>query len=315
MKSHRVFVTGGHGFIGSAVVELLHQNGAQVLAPYHPSGLRRHLPAKSFELDLTDLNKASEAMRGVDTVIHLAAKSGGIRMQQVEHADVFTSNQRLTAVVLQSAASADVDRLFMASSAVVYRGGSSDVLHETSPLLVPSDRPSGYAWSKICDEVLGRWYGGSDRLDVVVGRFTSVYGPDDIGNPATVIDDLVARAIAAKGKKLTVWGEGTAVRSFIHRTDAAKAVLTIIASGESNCTYNIDTTEPVTIAELATTVRDLVDPIIEIEFDHSQPTGSAFRVLDSSRLRNLGFEPSHPLRSGLEEFVDHATNKPRLLNA
>ena len=304
-EGHTVFATGGHGFIGRRVVAALVAAGARVICPYRSDGEAvRDLPGEPIELDLVDAAATAGAVAGCDTVVHLAARAGGITFQEASQAELFLSNQAVTASVLAAAAAAGVRRVFLASSAVVYAPQPGPVpIGEDDPLVGPGDDPSGYAWSKVCDEVLGGWH--RDDLEVVAGRFTNVYGPHDPGaGGGTVIHDLAARAVeAAPDGEFTVWGDGSAVRSFVYVDDAAAAVIRITASGAPGTAYNVDSGRAVTIAGVAGVVAAAAGPGVSLRFDPSRPSGEPFRVLDIARLRGLGWEPQVDLEEGVARVV------------
>jgi GDP-L-fucose synthase len=305
----RVVVTGGQGFIGQHVVRLLHQRGAELVVPYRPDGSpSRTLPARQVALDLLDARGLEALLEEGDLLVHLAAQSGGIQFQETFAADVYADNQRITRNVLDAAGRAGARRVFLASSAVVYRDSTSGALPETAPMVAPfQDRISAYAWSKVGDEVLASWFAGLGAFEVVVGRFTSVYGPGGSFDPAhsTVVHSLVRKAVeAAPDRPLEVWGSGRAVRSFLHVEDAARAVITVLEHGSSSEAYNVDSSEPVTIGDLAMLVRDTVDPRLELVFDSSRPEGAPHRVLDTGKLRALGFAPAVPLAIGIKATAE-----------
>jgi len=305
----RVVVTGGQGFIGRGVVRLLVEAGAEVVVPYRPDGgVLADLPAEQAPVDLRDASKVDEVLRGAELLVHLAAQSGGIQFQESFEADVFYDNQRVSRNVLEAARRAGVRRVFLASSAVIYGGDASGLLGESAAIVTPfRDRVSGYAWSKVTDEVLAAWFAAIDAFEVVIGRFTSIYGPGGSFDPArsTVVHSLVRKAIeAGPGGQLEVWGSGRAVRSFLYIDDAARATLDILAHGATAEAYNVDSSEAVSIADLAQTVRDAVDPGLNLHFDASRPEGAAHRVLDTAKLRALGFAPAVGLDSGVKATVD-----------
>lgn len=304
----RVVVTGGQGFIGRHIVRLLADRGADLVVPYRPrDGQREGLPAQQVPLDLIDTGRLKNLLRDGDLVIHLAAQSGGIQFQQGGAADVYSGNQRITRSVLEAARRAGVRRLFLASSAVIYRGSDDGrLLPEDAETLAPfRDEVSEYGWSKLSDEVLASWFGQAGAFEVVVGRFTSIYGPGGSFDPrrAAVVHSLVRRAVEAGGA-LEVWGSGAAIRSFLHVEDAAAAVVDVLLRGASGQAYNVDSSEPVSIRELATLVRDAVDPGLELTFDATRPEGVAHRVLDTAKLRGLGFAPHVPLPIGVKATVE-----------
>jgi nucleoside-diphosphate-sugar epimerase len=295
----RVLVTGAHGFIGGAVVRQLVKAGARVHCPYRPGGTgpAAQVPGEHLALDLLDDGALVQALSGVDLVVHLAARSGGIEFQQRAHAEVFAENHALTSAVLTAAVRAGVRRVFLASSAAVYRG--DEPLDEAAPVVSPgASLVSGYAWSKLTDEALGGWYAQDRGLEVVTGRFGNIYGPG--GPSSTVVHALVQRALATPpGGRLVVWGDGTATRSFLFVDDAARAVLTVLTRGTSGEVYNIDSSQATTVRELAELVRDAVARRLTLEFDVSKPRGLARRIPETAKLVALGFVPFVKLNEGI----------------
>lgn len=308
LTSMKVIVTGANGLIGRRVVRKLSEYGATPVCLVGPStATRPDLPGEYVTRDLLSEPDLASVMEGADYVVHLAARSGGTEFQSAAHTDIFRDNCHMTQAVLDAALRSGAKRLFLASSAVVYRPHRAGPISERTPVLrADEDSISGYAWSKITDELLGHWASEGSRLGVVIGRFTNVYGPEGALNqePTTVVHALTRRAFqAAAGGQLTVWGDGTAVRSFVHADDAATSVITVLAHGSSGGAYNIDSGEPVTIADLATIVRNQVDPALEIRFDPSRGGGPYHRVLDISRLLGLGFGPEYSLHKGISDLV------------
>lgn len=275
-----VVVTGATGFIGTAVVRHLAARGAEV----------RTLPG----VDLRAPGALDGRVPGGADVVHLAARAGGIGFQEADHAAVFRENTAITRAVLAAAAGAGARRVFLASSAVVYAAGAPAEIPETGPLVRPADA-TGYAWSKLTDEAAAAWTTG---CEVVVGRFANVYGP---GGPAsTVVHGLIRRAVEERATgRLVVWGDGSAVRSFLHVDDAARAVLAVLERGAAGGVYNLDASEPVAVRDLAALVRDAVDPGLRLDFDATRPSGPARRVLDTTRLRALGWRPQVDLPTGI----------------
>ena len=137
----------------------------------------------------------------------------------------------ITDNLLAASAEADVQRVFLASSLVTYLARHR-ALDRISRPTRPRDRPDPYAWSKISDEVVASWH---QELDTVVGRFGNVYGPGAPFEPerSTVVHALIDRAARlGDNEDLVVWGDGSAVRSFVFVEDAAEAVLIALTKGE-----------------------------------------------------------------------------------
>lgn len=300
------FVTGARGFIGRRVVAELARLGGDVTAASHSADAKHDLPARVVEVDLSDVAAAAAAMRGCELVIHLAARSGGVQLQQEANRDLFAANQALTAAVLEASRRCRVRRVCLASSAVIYRQRLESPIRESDAVVSIEDQPSGYAWSKVSDEVVGGWHRQAGDFEVVAGRFANVYGPQASTDPArsTVIHSLVHKALAAQpGGEVEVWGDGSAVRSFVYVDDAAAALVRVATAGASGEAYNIDSGEAVTIRELAELIRGEVDPTLRLAFDPAMPTGARYRVLDVSKLRELGWEPQVDLATGIGRTV------------
>ncbi len=304
----KVLVTGAHGFVGRHVVRTLAAASLDVVAVAHPAEtVDALLPARTVVMDISSRDDLIQVLDGVEMVVHLAARAGGIQFQESGAWDVFSGNRTMTDNVLESAAAAGVRRVYLASSAVVYRSGLVRPLAETDPVLQPWEGPSPYAWSKVTDEVVGGWWQESGRLEVVVGRFSNVYGP---GAPfdsdrSTVIHALIRRAAETPaGEPLLVWGDGGAIRSFVYVEDVAGAVAKILFDGDGGSVYNVDNGLEVSVKTLATTVRDAVDSSLVLRFDASKPTGLPYRVADPARLRSLGFQASTPLELGIARTID-----------
>ncbi|HEX2029476.1 MAG TPA: NAD-dependent epimerase/dehydratase family protein [Nitriliruptorales bacterium] len=308
LEGRRVLITGGTGFIGHHVSRLLTRSGAAVTVLHSPGGeLPDDADGRIIEARLGEDDVVYSACEGMHAVVHLAARSGGIQLQHTDHAELFAENLRITRQVLQATRRAAVPRVYLASSAVVYGTAAATPLREDAPKVDPGTAAAtGYAWSKLTDEALGRWMSSNEHA-VVIGRLANVYGPGAMFDPerSTVVHALVRKAVdQAPGGTLLVWGSGHAVRSFIFVEDAARAVVAILTRGEPGRVYNIDTSEAVSIRQLAETVREVVDPSLRLVFDADRPSGPPFRVLDVTALRGLGFEVRTSLREGLAHTVD-----------
>ncbi len=300
----RIVVTGGNGFIGRHLIPELERAGAAPVVISHPDSGSGTDTQNTIVTDLADNQAAIEATRGADAIVHLAARAGGIQFQQEKASDVFSTNRALTESVLNAADHHGVERVFLASSMVIYRP-TTRPLSEDDPTLSLDDRPDPYAWSKITDEVDAVWRNG--RSEIVVGRFANVYGPKASLDTtrATVVHSLIQKALSSTASHaIDVWGDGSAVRSFIYVKDAARAIVTVLTRGKPGEAYNIDSGRAVTIRELAEVIRDTVNPELEIVFDPSKPAGISHRVGTAQKIQDLGFNSAVSLREGVEETVD-----------
>ena len=280
------------------------RSDADPTAVIHPRAKPRSaVPGESVPLDLEDSEAVKAAFSGVDRVIHLAARAGGIQFQESAAGDIFATNRRMTDNVLAAAGEHNVGRTFLTSSLVAYKP-ANEPLTEAHPLVGPADEPSPYAWSKITDEVVAHWH--SD-VEIVVGRLGNVYGPGaPFGTPGTtVVHALIDRAARlSDGDDLVVWGDGKATRSFVYVEDAAKAIMIALSNGADGTAYNIDSGLAVTVSELAETVRNQVNPTLNLVFDDSKPVGLPYRVGSIASLSSLGYSPAVGLEAGIAATVD-----------
>ena len=300
MTLGRTAVVGGTGFIGRHVVSTLLDDGVDVFVIAHQDD-----PGAAVEVrttDATDRDAVIAAMSGADTVIHLAARAGGIQMQSGQ--EVYAANRTITDNVLTACETVGVQRIFFASSQVVYRPKPTP-LSEDDPVVSVTDDPSPYAWSKAVDEVVVRWWADAHDVEMTIGRFGNIYGE---GAPyeasrSTVIHALTKRIVDAEASgEVDVWGDGSATRSFLYVTDAARAVVDVVAMGSG--VYNIDSGQPVTIRTVAETIAEHVSHEITLRFDASKPAGAPYRVGDVSRLAGLVWSAAVDLGDGIDRTID-----------
>ncbi|MCZ7533569.1 MAG: NAD-dependent epimerase/dehydratase family protein [Acidimicrobiia bacterium] len=302
MNHTQTAVIGGGGFIGRHVVSALTDAGHTPMVVS-----QEHTPFDGVEVrvaDVTDTAATTEALEGCTSVIHLAARAGGIQMQDTS--GLYRSNRAVTDSVLDACATLGIADVFIASSQVVYRNAEAP-LDETAPIVSSTDDPTQYAWSKASDEVIAKWWGSTHGRRVVIGRFGNIYGA---GAPydetrSTVVHALVRRFCeAGPGSGVDVWGDGSAVRSFLYVADAAAGVVAVLDRGVPGGVYNIDSGVPHTIADLARIINRAVGNDLELVFDSTKPSGVPYRVGSIDRLTALGFEPSVSLSDGIDATVD-----------
>jgi len=301
MNLGRTAVVGGGGFIGRHVVSAVAAGGG---TPVVVSEGDVSIPDTEVRLaDASDPGEITRALAGCTSVIHLAARAGGIQMQDAS--GLFESNRLVTDNVLEACSSQGINQVFLASSQVVYRS-SDEALTETPPIVSSVDDPTQYAWSKATDEVVGGWWSQKGDRRLVMGRFGNVYGP---GAPydesrSTVIHALIRRfSEAEEGSTVEVWGDGSAVRSFVYVRDAAAAVVAVLRNGESGGVYNIDSGTPVSIRALAEEISNSVGVDLNLVFDPDKPAGVPYRVGSIERLLALGFTHSTTLTEGLASTI------------
>jgi UDP-glucose 4-epimerase len=319
----RVLVTGGAGFIGSHLCELLLERGAHVVAVDDLStgrlanlrALREH-PRFAFERADLATAELEPLVARAERIFHLGAVVG-VRRVLADPRLTWHVNVEGTRALFAAAAAAGVPCLF-ASSSEVY-GARTDVPFRESDALLQgtsSDPRWVYARSKVRGEELARGLLGGASVPALVARLFNVVGPRQSGAYGMVLPTFVAQALA--GRPITVFGNGAQTRAFLHVRDAVEA-LAALAERSVGCeVVNVGGEREVSIAELAELVRDATGSRSEIRrVDPAQAYGRPVdelprRLPDLARLRErLGFAPRHSLDDAIRGAIrglanDHA---------
>jgi UDP-glucose 4-epimerase len=306
-------VTGGAGFIGSHLVESLLADGRRVVVlddlstgdVANLARVRGHPGLRLVPDSITNEGRLAELLDEADEVYHLAAVVG-VRLVLEEPERTVATNIGPTEVLLRRL-SARPRPLFFASTSEVYGKNPKVPLAEDDDLVLgPTTRSRWvYACSKALDEYLALAHHQRSGLPVVVGRFSNVVGPRQVGRYGMVLPRFVDQALT--GGPLVVHDDGRQVRCFAHVADAVEGARRLIACPAAfGRVFNLGSDVPVTIRELAETVARLVDPSLAIEHvAYERAFGAGFedircRVPDLTRVREaVGYRPRH----GLEDIV------------
>jgi UDP-glucose 4-epimerase len=294
-----VLVTGGAGFIGSRLVEaLVEDNNVRVLDDLS-TGRREfvHTDAELIVGDVCDEGVVRKAMAGVDVVFHQAAVVSVDRSVEAP-TETHAVNIDGTLAVLE-AARAEKVRVVVASSAAIYGDPVSvpiDESHPTEPL-------SPYGLEKLAVDQYARLYHDLYGLETVALRYFNAYGPRQTGGDyAGVIS--VFREQARNGGPLTVHGDGTQTRDFVHVSDIVRASQLAATTEVTGEAFNIGTGHSHSVLELAEIVRDLVDGAIPVEHVKAREGDIQQSRADISKAREtLDYQPRWNLREGLEELL------------
>lgn len=305
LAGRRVAVAGASGLLGSHLVEQLAARGALLRVSRHRSPLA--MTDESWEVVAGDLREPAAAaalVAGVERLYICTGVVGGAGM--IGHSVQQVTQTLTTAVqLLEAAALAGVPKVGLVSSATVYPLASHPLREEDAFSGEPFDGYFGAAWTNRALEKVAEYLVRSGALRVAIIRPSSIYGPRDrFGPGAHVIPGLIMRALAGEDP-FTIWGDGTAIRDFVHVTDVARALIDATEQATDAQPLNIGSGEPVSIAELVSTVLDAVGHTPRQRlFDLSQPTTIPVRRLciDQAR-RTLGFSPRIGLAEGLLDTV------------
>lgn len=295
-KNSRIYVAGHRGLVGSAIWRHLQSEGYTDL-----------VGASSSELDLRDRGSVFEFMRAKrpDVVIDAAAKVGGIHANNTFPANFLSDNLQIQVNVMDAANDIDVDRLLFLGSSCIYPKFAEQPIKESS-LLTGELEPTNdaYAIAKIAGimqvQASRKQYGRR----WISAMPTNLYGPGDNFHPENshVLPALMRRIHEAKlqgDPEVVIWGSGTPRREFLYVDDLAKASLFLLENYDSPDTINVGVGEDLSIRDLALMVAETVGYEGELVQDASKPDGTPRKLLDVSRLNDLGWTATTALDEGV----------------
>ena len=301
-NSKKVLVTGGTGMIGQALCRLLLDVGANVTVASLDEPERAPEGTVFRKIDLRSFENCQEAVSDQEIVFHLAGVKGSPKMTAERPASFFVPTLQFSLNMMEAARRSGVSHYLFTSSVGVYQPAEifkEDDVWSTFPS--PNDRFAG--WAKRMCELQAQAYQieyGWENISIV--RPANVYGPFDNFDPANamVIPSLIHRALHEDGP-MTVWGDGSAVRDFIHAGDVAAGMMQCMEQG-INQPINLGSGGGVTIKEVAETVADLTGK--EIIWDTDKPSGDKLRIMDTSRAEKYGIKSQISLEAGISETLN-----------
>ena len=295
LKGKTVFVAGHRGMVGSALARRLAQEDVQLLT------------AGRGELDLRDQAAvfAWFAAKSPQVVFLAAAKVGGIVANNTLRAEFLYDNLAIAANVIHAAYVNRAEKLMFLGSSCIYPKLAPQPLREDAILtgpLEPTNEP--YAIAKIAGIKMAEAYRSQYGCDFINVMPTNLYGPGDNYHPeySHVVAALIRRfheAKLARAPDVVVWGTGTPRREFLYVDDMADACVHLMKTYSSADMVNIGIGEDITIAQFARLVARAVGYAGTISFDTSRPDGTPQKLLDVSRLANLGWRARISLEEGI----------------
>lgn len=293
----KIYVAGHRGLVGSAIVRRLEKMGATQI-----------ITRTSTELDLRNQLAVEEffAAERPEYVFVAAAKVGGIHANNIYRADFLFENLQIQNNVIWSAFKHNASKLIFLGSSCIYPKFAEQPIKENSLLtgtLEPTNEP--YAIAKIAGlklcETLRDQYG----FNAISAMPTNLYGPYDNFNlqNSHVLPAMMRKFHEAKihnQPTVTLWGNGTPMREFLHADDAASGIIFLMQYYEGREHVNVGTGLDETIRELAEQIRTVVGYDGEIVWDTTKPNGTPRKVMDVSRIHGLGWHHSISLSKGIE---------------
>jgi GDP-L-fucose synthase len=296
----KIYIAGHRGMVGSAIVRALEIQGFKNL-----------VYRTSKELDLTDQKQVQAFFENEkpEYVFLAAAKVGGIVANNTYRADFIYQNLMIQNNVIHAAYENEITKLMFLGSSCIYPKNAPQPLKEEfllSGLLEPTNEP--YAIAKIAGIKMCEAYRDQYGCNFISVMPTNLYGPNDNYdlNNSHVLPALLRKFIEAKNngdQSVTIWGSGTPLREFLHVDDLADACLFLMRNYNEKEFLNVGVGHDISIIDLAKMVKEIVGFEGEIILDKSKPDGTPRKLMDVSRLRELGWVASIQLRDGILETL------------
>ena len=292
-----IYVAGHRGMVGSAIVRKLKQEGYNNL-----------LLRTSKELDLRSQDAVDHFFKEnkPEYVFLAAAKVGGIVANNTYRAQFLYDNLMIQNNIIHSSYKHGVTKLLFLGSSCIYPKFAEQPIKEESLLtgaLEPTNEP--YAIAKITGIKMCDAYRAEYGCNFISAMPTNLYGPNDnydLKN-SHVLPALLRKMIVAKrenASSVEIWGSGKPMREFMHVDDLADASLFLMRNHNEAGWINVGVSSDVTIMELAQLIKEVVGFTGELKFDTSKPDGTPRKLMDSSKVNQLGWTSSISLRQGIE---------------
>lgn len=299
----KILIFGSTGLVGSSLSRTLKKDENSAFEIF--SATRQNA-------NLFSLNETSSLISDFkpNFIINAAAKVGGIAANNTERTEFILENLKININILESIIDFPEISLINLGSSCIYPLNAKNPINEESLMsgkLEPTNSP--YAMAKLAaiemGDALSKQYGHK----VTNLMPTNLYGPNDNFSPnnSHVIPGLIFRMDLAKQNKeeiFNVWGTGKPKREFLHVDDLSSAILFLIKNNIVDSLINIGSSYEISIDELANLLKEIIGYEGEIRFDSSKPDGNPQKLLDSSKIKNLGWKPKIDLNSGLHSTYD-----------
>ncbi len=296
----RVAIAGSNGLVGSSLVRKFESQEFEVV------------PISRSNLDLLDLNATMDFIseQNLDIVVDAAARVGGIGANSREPVEFLLDNLRIQNNLMQAAHHAKVRKfVFLGSSCIYPRSCPQPMREEYLMSGELENSNSAYAIAKIAGLELVKAYRKEYGMKWISVMPSNLYGPNDNFNleNSHVLPALMRKFVEATSlgsDSITLWGTGSPRREFLHVDDFASAVLTLIEKYDMDLPINVGFGKDLRIQELANLVAEVTGFQGTINWDNSKPDGTPRKLLDISRITQLGWKPRIEIRSGIVSTIE-----------
>lgn len=296
-RNSKIYIAGHRGMVGSSIARRLRSLGYNNL-----------IERRSSELDLRNQAAVQAFMQEQqpDYVFVAAAKVGGIHANNTYRAEFLYDNLIMEANLIDAAYRSGVTKLMFLGSSCIYPKFAEQPLKEEALLsgfLEPTNEP--YAIAKIAGIKLCETYREQYGADFISAMPTNLYGPGDNYdlNNSHVLPAMIRKFHEAKENghsPVILWGDGSPMREFLHTDDLAEALVFLMENYSEKQFINVGYGSDVTIKELAELIQKTVGHEGEVQWDSSKPNGTPKKLMDSSKLRSLGWAPKISLEEGVK---------------
>lgn len=296
LSGKRVWVAGHRGLVGSALIRRLESEPIADL-----------VVAPSSEVDLRRQNETEEFLARTEphVAIIAAARVGGIHANRSAQGEFLYENLMIAANCIEAARRTGVQRFVMLGSSCIYPKHAPQPIPEEALLTGPLEETNeGYAVAKIAALELTKMYRRQYGMSAIALMPTNLYGPGDNFdlNTSHVLPALLRKIHEAKERgadSVEIWGTGNPRREFLHVDDLADAIVYALKSYDGDDHLNIGVGEDISIRDLAALIAEVVGWSGRFQFDETMPDGTPRKLLDVTRLSDLGWNAHIPLRDGI----------------
>ena len=295
LRNKKIWVAGHNGLVGGAVVRRLRREDCDILAVDKSAlDLRRQAEVEAW----VDQNRP-------DAIVLAAARVGGIKANSDFPADFIYDNLAIETNIIHAAHTAGVKKLLFLGSSCIYPKDAAQPIREDALLSAPLEPTNEwYAVAKIAGIKLCQAYRRQHGCDFISAMPCNLYGPGDTydAQRSHVIPALIMKMHAAKDQgahSVELWGTGTPLREFLYVDDLADALVFLLENYSAQEPVNVGSGTDISIAALAAEIAAAINYAGDIGFNPVYPDGVSRKLLDSSRLRAMGWSPRTALRDGL----------------